>query len=473
MAYRRTKGYKSGNSGVQRACGRRAERQRGVQNMDSYNYDRNNLPIPSQAGYTAETSVNGYTMGVGALSSPSDIFHAGRLFWIADTGNDRIIAAINDFSKAMTLDTFTRPDGTQTSLKSPTGVFVSGNIIYIADSGNSRIIIADSMGNVVNEITKPDSVIYDSNKTFVPQKVLADGNGNIYVVLNNITSGTALFSADCEFRGFFGADRVNRTSDALRDYLAFLFVSDSKRSRQTRSIPTGIANFDIDGDFIFTCSPSSVRRLNPSGDDIFESENTVFGDYKPLYDTSGYNIPSADIVDLDVSADDYINCLDRSTGRIFQYDSEGNLIFIIGGEGKQSGLFQQACAVESVDGRIYVLDSMKNSVTVFAETEFGRIVHQANDLCNDGYYEESLELWQKVLEMDGNYNHAYEGLASAYLQKGEYEKSMHYAELSYSQEIYNKAYEGFRRDFVKSHFGLIFSVIILSVVLLKKMRKKK
>lgn len=443
--------------------------------MDSYNYNKTNSPIPSQAGYTAEQSVNGYDMGVGALSSPSDIFHAGRLFWIADTGNDRIIATDKNFSHAEIYDSFTYPDGTQTSLKSPTGIFVS-DYIYIADSGNSRIIIADSMGNIVNEITKPDSVTYDSNKTFVPQKVLADGNGNIYVALNNITSGMALFSADCEFSGFFGADRVNRTSDALRDYLAFLFVSDSKRSRRTRSIPQGIANFDIDGDFIFTCNSSSVRKLNPSGDDIFASEDAVFGDFKPVYDTSGYNIPSSDIVDLDVSADDYINCLDRSTGRIFQYDSEGNLIFIMGGEGKQSGLFQQACAVESVDDRIYVLDTMKNSITVFAETEFGRIVHQANDLCNGGYYEESLELWQKVLEMDGNYNQAYKGLALAYLQQGDYEKSMHYAELSYSQQIYNKASEGFRRDFVKSHFGtfvLLLAMVVSAVMLIRKRKRKR
>lgn len=438
--------------------------------MDSYNYDKNNAPIPSQAGYIAEYSVNGYDMGVGGLNAPSDIFQKDGRFWIADTGNNRIIATDRDFSDAEVHEEFTYPDGSRTALKSPSGVFVSDRI-YIADSGNSRILIADFEGNVLNEIVKPDSVTYDSNKTFVPQKVLADEGGNVYVLLSSVTSGSAVFSADGDFKGFFGADRVRRTSDLLRDYLDDMLISDGKKSRRVRSVPDSISGFDIDGDFIFTCSQSSVRRVNPSGVDVLKLETA--GDIKPIFDTSGYIIQSVDIADVDISGDGYINCLDRSSGRIFQYDSDGRLLFVSGGAGRQTGLFRQACALESADGRIYVLDSIKNSIMVFTETEFGRIVHQATDLCNDGYYAESLDLWLEVLKRDGSYCRASEGLASAYLQGGDYRKSMYYAELSHSQKIYDKAFQGYRREFMQSYGGLVFGGILLSAVLFRKLRKKK
>lgn len=409
-------------------------------------------------------------MGVGGLNAPSDIFRSDNGFWIADTGNDRIIATDRDFSHAEVYSVFTYPDGSQTALKSPSGVFVSDRI-YVADSGNARILVADFQGNVLTEITKPDSVAYDAGKTFVPQKILADSVGNVYALLPSVTTGCAVFSADGDFRGFFGADRVMRTSDMLRDYIDDILISDEKKSRRVRSVPESISGFDIDGDFIFTCSQSTVRRVNPSGKDVLRLEKA--GDVKPIYDTSGYIIQSVDIADVDVSDDGCINCLDRSTGRIFQYDSEGKLLFISGGTGRQTGLFRQACAVESADGRIYVLDSMKNSVTIFRETEFGRIVHQATDLCNDGYYAESLDLWLEVLKRDGSYCRASEGLASAYLQSGDYRKSMYYAELSHSQKIYDKAFQGYRREFMQSYGGLVFGGILLSAVLFRKMRKKK
>lgn len=440
--------------------------------MESYNYDKWGEAVPSQAGYTAERSVTGDELGAGALSSPSDIFYSDNdgLFYIADTGNNRIIAVDSDFSRAVKIyDCF--------NLKLPTGVFVS-DYIYIADSENSRILVADKNGEVVREITKPDSEIYDSQKTFIPQKIIVDKAGNIYTILNNITTGAAVFAHDGSFMGFYGADSVQSTAGIIGDYISNMFVSDEKRARRSRNIPAGITNFDMDGDFIFTCTSSrtdAVKKLNSVGDNIFSKKELMFGDYTPMYDTSQNRLMLSEIIDIDISDDGCINCLDRTAGRIFQYDEDCNLLFIAGGTGRQVGTFQQVSAIESADGNIYVTDSMKNNVTIFTQTDFGAVVHTAMDLYNGGYYEEALEPFREVLRRDGNYRYAYKGVASALLRSGDYENSMKYARLADDRNIYSKAFEGYRREFVRTNGGYIFSafvLLILAVTFFRKHRRK-
>lgn len=453
---------------------------------DSYNYDRWGEAIPSQAGYIPERTVSGYDLGIGAFDSPSDIFCSHeRIFYIADTGNDRIVAISSELDEVLEIyDSFIMPDGSETTLSKPAGVFVSAenDLIYIADSENARVLIADKERYVQGEITKPDSEVYDQKKTFLPQRVIADKAGNVYVVLGNITTGAAMFAPDGSFTGFYGANRVEPTAEIVGKYIRGLFMSDEKKARRTRNVPTGITSFDIDGDFIFTCTSSStqttdtVKKLNAAGKNIFANSELAFGDYTPVYDTSSNKLLAPAIVDIDISADGNINCLDFTTGRVFQYDEDCGLLFITGTLANQTGGFEQAAALESLDNNLYVLDSAKDTVTVFTETPFGEIVHEAAALCNEGYYEEALEPWYEVLRRDGNYRRAYVGVASALLRKGDYKGAMKYAKLADSGYIYNKAFEGYRVEFLKKHFAkIIAAIVIIAAVLVfvKKYRKRR
>ena len=165
---------------------------------DVYNYDRWGEPIPSQAGYIADRAVSGDDLGVGHFKDPSDLFKdADNNFYIVDTGNSRIVIVDSEFRRVLKiLDTFRYADGTETTLKNPKGIFVSDTdgMLYIADNDNARVIRCDADGNINLEITKPESEIFNQDLTFLPQKVLADKAGNIYVVLNNVTSGAAMLS---------------------------------------------------------------------------------------------------------------------------------------------------------------------------------------------------------------------------------------------------------------------------------------
>ncbi len=436
----------------------------------TYNYDKWNEAVPSQAGYTAERSVTGTELGAGDFSSPSDIFYSEneQLFYIADTGNDRIVAVNSDFTEAVRIY-----DGL--NIKSPTGVFVS-DYIYIAES--SRIVAMDRDGNIIKEITKPSSELFDQQKTFSPQKIAVDKAGNIYAVLSNITTGSAVFAPDGSFTGFYGADSVQTTAGVISSYISDMFVSDEKRARRSRNIPTSITNFDIDGDFVFTCTASredAVKKLNSAGKNVFYNKELTFGDYTPMYDTSQNRLMKSEIIDIDISEDGSINCLDRTAGRVFRYDEDGELLFIFGGTGKQVGNFQQVSAIETADSRIFVADSMKNSITIFTETDFGNIVNEAVSLYNGGYYEEALEPFREVLKRDGSYRYAYKGVASALLRQGDYKNSMKYAEIAGEQEIYSKAFEGYRQEFVRNNGGYIFIALILLVLVLfhRKRRKRR
>lgn len=454
---------------------------------DVYNYDRWGEAIPSQAGYIADRSVSGYDLGVGAFDSPSDIFYDHNdIFYVVDSGNNRIIAVNSDFDEVLKVyDSFTMPDGGKTTLKNPQGIYVSAenDWMYIADNENSRVLISDRDGSVIKEITKPTSEVYDQKRTFLPQRVIADKAGNVYVVLNNITTGAAMFDPEGEFTGFYGANRVQPTAEIIGNYFTSLFTSEAKKARKARNVPTGITSFDIDGDFIFTCTSSStqttdtVKKLNAAGNNIFANMALSFGDYTPMYDTSQNKVLQPAIVDIDIADDGNINCLDFTTGRVFQYDEDCNLLFITGTLAKQVGGFDHAAALESRGESLYIVDSQKDTVTIFIETDFGKIVHEASALHNAGYYEEALEPWQEVLKRDGNYRRAYVGVASALLRKGDYEGSMKYAELADAPAIYNKAFEGYRMNFLKKYFGWIVLVIAAAVIALfvigRKLKKQR
>lgn len=434
----------------------------------AYNYDYMGNAIPSQAGYDVENVL------YFDMDEPQDIFYSGENFYIADTGNNRILVLDSNLENIVKIyDKFTYSDGTETYLNNPEGVYIFGEKIYIADTGNSRVIVSGLDSGIITEIEKPVSEIYDQNKTFLPEKILVDKSGNIYVISGNVTTGCMMFSNQGDFIGFFGANRSRCTAGNIRNH----FVSDKKKSRRKRNIPTGITSFDISQDFIYTCTENSgktsdiIKKLNSAGKNIFSEKNIHFGDYQPEYSNSGYRPP--EISDIDISENGNINFIDSATGHIFQYDKNCRLLFIMGRISGQSGGFDKPSAIETVGGKIYVLDSGKNNLTVFSETQFGKKVHNAVELYNSGYYAETLGLWREILKYDSNYTYAYTGLAYAFLRNGEYKNSMKYAELAGDSELYNKAFQEYRRIFLKEHSGKILIIILLisGIIIIKKRGK--
>ena len=499
---------------------------------DVYNYDKYGEPIPSQSGYIAERSVTGSDLGIGNFNAPSDMYKDTRdNFWICDTGNNRIVCVNSEFNEVIGIiselkipesviekysvdyiteqysrtisppsDTATaaeksaynkklqlfREDATivagtikLTNLTSPRGVYVDPytDDIYIADNTNSRVIKCDIDGNVSQIFAVPDPTLYGT-MSFWPQKVLTDKAGNLYVVVTSSTSGAAMFTSEGNFIGFYGANRVQQTDEVLSNYAWSFFLTDEQMERRVKSVPSAFTNFDIDEEgFIYTCTEAKkqemdvIKKVNPAGYNIWDNavgNSYKFGDYSSMYVSAvAYK---TQIVDIDISDNGNINCLDLTTGKVFQYDSECNLLFIIGTKAKQLGGFEIVSAVESLDNNLYVLDASKLSVTIFSTTVFGEIVHEATELYNGGYYEEALDPWLEVLKRDGNYRRAHIGLSNAYYNKGDYELAMKYANNAMSGYLYDKAFEGYREEFIKENLTAIVIAVLVIIVAIFTLR---
>ncbi|WP_049962849.1 SMP-30/gluconolactonase/LRE family protein [Ruminococcus sp. HUN007] len=448
------------------------------QTSATYSYDRWGDAIPSQAGYEAVRSVYGKDLGISGFSEISDLFIAqdGK-FYIADSGNDRIIIADGDLEGASAVLTEFDYEGEKLVLSSPGGVYVSAEgMIYIADTDNSRIIRCDQTGKTDLVITRPDSDQYTA-VTFMPKKVLCDKAGFIYAVDSNVNTGAVMFSPDGSFRGFYGANRVGQTGKVIKDHFFKLFAGEEMRKYMTNTVPSAVSGFDIDSKgFIYTCSSSlsqdtdRIKKVNAAGYNLFEGIYTEFGD-RPTADYSDY--PQNSFIDIDTDPYGNMNCLDYTNGRVFQYDEDCELLFIFGGKGSQTGTFRQVSAIESTEKCVYVSDSQKNTITVFEKTDFGGKVHEAERLYNAGYYDEALGPWFEVLGRDGSYRRAFIGIADAYINQGRYEEAMKYAKLADSGWRYDRAFEGAREKWISEHFPLLAFLITAAVVLCAVLRFRK
>lgn len=473
-----------------------------------YNYDWWTDPVPSQNGYVPDKVVTGNDLGCGALNQPSDMFFTknGDLY-IADTAyagansgqKGRIVITTNKFdpSETRTIEELDFSEAgsflakekenleygwinqqrydkeTNIYFRGPTGVFVTDEgLIYVADKENDRVVAftydeGTGKGKVQYVYTKPDSNVYDASTTFNPDKVLVDAAQNVYICIKSITKGAVVYSKEGTFSGYFGANRVEKTGEVLLNAFWKLIFNRDQIKRMKKNVPVEISNFDIDGDnFVYTVTESKsastdvFKKLNSGGTNIFT--NLGYSDYDfgdPLQKYYRGKTYSSQITDVEISDDGTINLLDLQTGRVFQYDDECTLLFIFGGIGTQKGTFTTVNAVESYGTNVYVLDGRKCSVTVFKQTEFGSIVHEAIELFNKGKYDEAREPWAEVLRRDSNYWLAYIGLGNAYLNQGDYATAMDYFYYN-SRSGYNNAFKGWRMDFIRDNFTL-FAIIIL------------
>lgn len=484
---------------------------------DGYNYDWWGDPVPSQNGYVVDKVITGADIGVGNLSEPSDMFFSdlGDLYLAdsaykptsgSDSAKGRIIATDENFQLKFTVESLdfsgvqdwldmknselntgaiSQADFnkiTNLSFNGPTGVYVDvdegESTIYVADNSNDRVVAftvdeigtdeyKTSVGKVKVVYTRPDASMYDSSVTFNPSKVLVDAAKNVYVCIKSITKGAVVFSKEGDFNGYFGANRVEATGEVLMNAFWKLIFSREQAKRMRRSVPVEISNFDIDSDnFIYTVTESKsadtdiLKKLNSAGTNIYTNlgySDYTFGDALTKYYRG--QTYSSQITDIDVSADGTINLLDLKTGRVFQYDDECQLLFIFGGIGQQKGTFNIVNAVESRGSNVYVLDGRKCSITVFKQTEFGSIVHNAIALFNKGKYEEARQPWEEALRRDSNYWLAYIGLGNAYLNEGDYDTAMKYFYYN-SKSGYNDAFKSWRMNFIRDNFT-VFAIVIL------------
>jgi len=170
------------------------------------------------------------------------------------------------------------------------------------------------------------------------------------------------------------------------------------------------------------------------------------------------------IIDVCYNSKGMYSMIDKTRGRIFTYDTEGNLLYIYGGVGSLDGTFTSARSIESNKEQRLVCDVTKNEIQIFSPTQYGSLINEAVSYRYDGDEAMAVATWQKVLQLNENFEQAYIGIGKAYLNSGEYKKAMDYLSLGMSRSYYSIAYKRYRNNVIKSHFNLIFGVILVLLV---------
>jgi tetratricopeptide (TPR) repeat protein len=166
---------------------------------------------------------------------------------------------------------------------------------------------------------------------------------------------------------------------------------------------------------------------------------------------------------------------DRRRGRMFAYDSQGQLLYVWGGFGNREGFFMIPTAIESMGFTIFALDGGENAaLTRFDLTEYGHTINSALYTYQRGQYDQSYFYWNEVLRMNGNFGLAYIGLARALLRQGYYREAMDYFRLQNDQRNFGRAFGFHRRVLMEEWFWLVaVAVGILMIVppIVKRIRK--
>jgi sugar lactone lactonase YvrE len=379
-----------------------------------------------------------------SLNIPSDIrVGPDGYLYIADTGNKRILVSSID-------GRFIRTIG-EGVLDTPKGVFVTeAGLVYAADETKQCVFVFNREGGLVREYGKPVHPLFGRYAQYQPQKVAVDKRGNVYITSKGNTNGVIQISGgdDADFLGYFGA---NTTVVTLQTMFRRLFYSHEQRSKLANVLPITVSNITIDGEgLIYTVSRGAsenpaLKKLNVAGRNTIEIDSWD-PDFIAVSTNKSGNIYAATI-----------------GGQIYEYDKEGDLIFIFGAtdDGSQRvGLFNTISGlVAADDGRLFVLDEQKNAVQVFTPTEFTKVVHQAFELFNEGKYLESKEPWTEIIKMNSMFAYANIGLGEAHYREKEYTEALAAFRLGNSHSGYSDAFWELRSDWLKNNLGVIILVI--------------
>lgn len=419
-----------------------------------------------------------------SLNEPSDMLVNGDSVFILDAGNSRIVETDCKFSSIVRIYASVTDDGELLDFKNAKGMNIAANGDFlIADTENYRMIRCSKNGAVQHIITKPEA-LSDDETPFRVSGVLEDRNGKIYILTDSINMGAFVFDTDYSFDNYYGSNTVIKTGAVIMNYIKRKFMTRAQIENSSISTPVSIRGFDIDEEgFIYTVSATDqtsfttaeIRKLNYDGKSILETREISggFGDLE--WDRQDTTLNTS-FCDISVDGDGFINLIDQSRGKIFQYSPEGQLVTVYGGLGDQLGLFTEPISVFNIDDSIYVLDKAEGCITQFKPTEYSIKLRAALKLLDDADGAKALEAWQGVLQMNTNSLYPYYGIGIAYQTLGNYKEAMHNFELAGAKTEYSKAFKLYRKEFIRENIWwmlLAVLAVVSSIVIIKRIIKKK
>lgn len=456
----------------------------------TYNYDYWNDIRESPDAYRVSEVIYSGDLGLDvAMKKPQSLFVRNNDIYVADTGNNRILQIRREGAEYSLIRIIDQIKGSDVAtFNTPSDMFVDEEEnIYIADTNNGRVVMVDKDLNFIKQFTKPTDATFDQSLSFMPNKLVVDVAGRVFLLATNVNKGLVKFEADTSFTGFVGANKVSYN---IVEYMwKTYFMTKEQREQQASFVPTEYHNIYIDPDsFIYATNTvfseydllwdvaQPIRRLNGIGNDILIKNDR----YPPIGDLywveQSVPMGPSKLVDITVLENDIYVAVDQTRGRIFGYDSQGVMLWAFGTTGSSEGAFNSAVSIEHMGHDLFVLDQNGGCITAFTPTEYGNLIYDATDAYLTGDYDGSALIWEDVLKLNANYNLAFIGIGRSLMRQEKYEEAMDYFKMAYDRDNYGRAFRFYRKVWVEENVGwiiaLLAAVLIIPLVLrmFKKMR---
>lgn len=393
-----------------------------------------------------------------ALNQPQDaIIHDGILY-IADTGSGRVILYDLKTEEVKEIGVGV--------LTAPAGLFLTEEKeLYVADNEGGKVVVFSETGEVLREFGRPKTATFGSDAVYRPSKVVVNASDTIYVVSEGSFDGIVQLDQQGEFLGYFG---YNNNPLTAWDYIVDYFFTDEMKEQLTNRIPYSFKSVAIDKKGMLYTVTQSAK-----------------GNALKKHDVAGHNMLSTDMAD-EVDFVDVCLGLDKriyavtSTGLLFEYDVNGELLFSFGGRAistERNGVFTTVSAIScDEEGRLYVLDSERGLVHIMKPTSYAESYHQALEHYNDGNYEASEELWKHINSVGGTTYYAENSLGQCLYEQGEYEDAAAHYKLAGNRDGYSDAYWQIRNDQIAAaapYLIVAIIVIVLGRFIYKRVTKGK
>lgn len=427
-------------------------------------------------------------------------------------------------------------------LRSAAGIAVNENYVYISDTQNSRILKLNRLTFVVEDVclTPNNSTFKQLNldasvyqpatlRQFKPTKVTVSPTGRVYAIAEQVYEGIIEFNKQGDYNRYLGQNDVvaNPLKELLRDYL-----TEEQLASFALTLPPLFTSISTDSKgFIYATSypdtesgsiagQNMVKAINTSGKDSMKRNGYVLPNGDAVYISSSANanaiLGPSYLVDVTINESGNFTVIDEVRGRLFTYDSDGNLLYIAGdqpGGTKQNATGLSENIVKPVaidylyrtytddkgnktqDEFIIVADQQSKSLMFYVTTEFGRLVNQATAAYTAGVdtaekAQAVRAIWEEVKQRNTNYELAYLGIGKCILVESDYvetkdeqlelyQEAMENFKLAHNGTYYSKAFGRYRDQVLKDNFawimtgGVIIAVGLVGLFVYKTIKKNQ
>jgi hypothetical protein len=278
------------------------------------------------------------------------------------------------------------------------------------------------------------------------------------------------FDADGVFAGYFGTIETQRQwYEIFWRYI----MTERQVAAQNRFIPTEFQGIALDQyNFVFTTNiepwgtNNQIMRLNPRGQDVlFNINDTVAVSGDQRYRVVGFGPMAGPSQLIDIIARPYgmYTALDRVRGRVYTYDSEGNLLYVFSGSGDHTtrlmeGMTRRPVSVEMLGEDILVLDAHIGRVLHFTPTEYGALINEAIAKRYRGDEVGAVDAWRRLTALDENFQLAWAGIGRSKLAEGDNQAAMYYLRRGMDTVHYSIAFRRHRMEVMQGVLPTVFTV---------------